>query len=349
MPTPRTHSPCRIAALAVLCLAPVLPAAAQNTVSAIAFHPAVPTWQDDVRVTVSGTHECAIHSGTAAVGGTPASPTVDVTLEGVCVAAPPGPIPFSVEVPLPELAPDVYRVRIGTPGEQLAEDELVVHDAGQFSLDLPAGATDDSPTTITVGAVAGCGFYSDGSVTPGVIRVEIDTNCPILPPPPVFTTQELSLGIVPAGEYEVLLFDTSFGFADSPDSALTRGHLRVYHADGCVPSATDLCLDDARFRVHVAWQGFHGGSGEGQAIPLGDRDDTGLFWFFDPANVELTVKVLDGCRTNGHYWVFVSSGSTVAYQIEVTDTLADRMRTYGKGSGSTPFLVSDTAAFLTCP
>ena len=46
----------------------------------------------------------------------------------------------------------------------------------------------------------------------------------------------------------------------------------------------------------------HGTSGRGAAVPL--TGDTGYFWFFNSANVELIVKVLDGRTVNGQFWVF---------------------------------------------
>ena len=225
----------------------------------------------------------------------------------------------------------------------------MVHDAGTLTLELPPTATDDTGTEITVGGLSSCGLYADAAVTGDIVIVSVDPTCPILPPPPTYLTEVLALGPLTAGDYEVRLFDVSFGPADDPQTPLTHGQLHVYDATGCVPSPTTLCLGDARFRVEVAWQGFQGGSGEGRAIPLPDRDDTGLFWFFDPANVELTVKVLDGCGTNGHYWVFVSSGSTVGYQVTVTDTLHDETWTRSNLPATSPPLVADTAAFATCP
>ena len=45
-----------------------------------------------------------------------------------------------------------------------------------------------------------------------------------------------------------------------------------------------------------------GATGDGQAYPL--TSDSGYFWFFDDANVELVIKVIDGCGYNGRYWVF---------------------------------------------
>ena len=54
------------------------------------------------------------------------------------------------------------------------------------------------------------------------------------------------------------------------------------------------------------------------AVPI--TADTGYFWFFDDANVELVVKVLDGRSVNGHFWVFFGALSDVGYSITVTDT-----------------------------
>ena len=45
--------------------------------------------------------------------------------------------------------------------------------------------------------------------------------------------------------------------------------------------------------------------------------ESGYFWFFDPDNVELTVKILDGRAINGSYWVFIASMTDVAFTVEV--------------------------------
>ena len=74
-----------------------------------------------------------------------------------------------------------------------------------------------------------------------------------------------------------------------------------------------------RFEVEVDFiDPRDGAAGQGQAVPL--TDDTGAFWFFEPANLELMVKVLDGRGVNGHFWVFYGALSDVEYTITVTDT-----------------------------
>jgi len=81
---------------------------------------------------------------------------------------------------------------------------------------------------------------------------------------------------------------------------------------------TGLCLNASRFTVSVDWTNPRDGStGSGHALPL--TGDTGSFWFFDPRNVELDVKVLDGRGVNGHFWVFYASLSDVEFTVKVTD------------------------------
>lgn len=110
---------------------------------------------------------------------------------------------------------------------------------------------------------------------------------------------------------------------------------------GCSPTATSLCLNGGRFRVEVEWEDFAGNEGQGQAIPL--TSDTGYFWFFNAANVELVIKVLDGRALNQDYWVFFGALSTVQYQVKVQDTLTGRT-TYYYNPPNTLASVADTSA-----
>ncbi len=102
-------------------------------------------------------------------------------------------------------------------------------------------------------------------------------------------------------------------------------------SEDCQPSATDLCLLDDRFRVSVEWEDEPANPfrfldtpllGQGNAVDLeGDGQvDGGYFWFFEPNDVELVVKMLDGRQINGHFWVFYGATTNVEYWITVTDT-----------------------------
>jgi len=42
------------------------------------------------------------------------------------------------------------------------------------------------------------------------------------------------------------------------------------------------------------------------------------YWFFDPNNPEATVKILDGRPVNGHFWVFLSSMTTLDLTVHVS-------------------------------
>lgn len=87
---------------------------------------------------------------------------------------------------------------------------------------------------------------------------------------------------------------------------------------GCEPGAETLCLGARdRFEVTVRWT-TKNQSGTGKALPL--ALDTGAFWFFDPANIELNLKVLDGCSVNKTFWVFLSGVTDVGVEVIVQDT-----------------------------
>jgi ELWxxDGT repeat protein len=111
---------------------------------------------------------------------------------------------------------------------------------------------------------------------------------------------------------------------------------------GCVPSATALCIAGGRFKVEAFWRDFQGNSGAGQAQPL--TADTGTFWFFNPDDVEVIVKVLDGRALDGHFWVFYGALSNVEYALTVTDTATGLTRRYFNPLGELAS-VGDTTAF----
>jgi hypothetical protein len=102
----------------------------------------------------------------------------------------------------------------------------------------------------------------------------------------------------------------------------------------CEPTETALCLNGGRYRVEVSWQIAAGDTGPGHAVPL--TGDSGAFWFFGPDNLELMVKVLDGCPVNGHVWVFAAGLTNVEVEIRVTDTATLEVETHTNPQG-TPF------------
>jgi hypothetical protein len=261
---------------------------------------------------------------------------------------------FSGSVQLGPLYPGEYTVRLldgrgGRPA--LASDTLTVHPEASLDVEMPAAAPDNAPVTLVLTGPASTNCFTLGGPTVNghVIEITFEDLCPFEPPggPHIFR-EEVEVGPLPAGEYEVRFFDHSFNRYTVPD--LHRETLIIRPALFCLPSDTALCLQNGRFRVEAHWQDFAGNQGVGHPIDLpGGIDDSGLLWFFSPGNVELTVKVINACTgASGHWWVFISSGSTVAYTVTITDTLTGRRQEYTHPAGSFAPLIADTAAF-SCP
>jgi hypothetical protein len=108
-----------------------------------------------------------------------------------------------------------------------------------------------------------------------------------------------------------------------------------------------LCLTDGRFQVEADWRTSAGASGRGQAVQL--TADSGTFWFFDPANLEMVVKVLDACtHPFDRFWVFASGLTDVEVLLKVTDTVTGEVQTYLNPMGKPYAPITDTQAFATC-
>lgn len=112
------------------------------------------------------------------------------------------------------------------------------------------------------------------------------------------------------------------------------------------PPPTSLLLHGGRFRVDVT---YSTGSVAGKGTPIQLTSDTGYFWFFSAANVEMVIKMVNGCGLGGNYWVFAGGLTNVATQIVVTDTQANVSKTYNTPQGPAFVPIQDTSAFATCP
>jgi hypothetical protein len=114
----------------------------------------------------------------------------------------------------------------------------------------------------------------------------------------------------------------------------------------CSTSST-LCLSNGRFLVDATWTAPDGSSGAAHAVPL--TSDSGYFWFFEPGNVELAVKTLNGCSVNGRFWFFSGGLTNLAVAITVTDLTTNQTRTYSNPQGQAFQPILDAAAFESCP
>jgi photosystem II stability/assembly factor-like uncharacterized protein len=120
-----------------------------------------------------------------------------------------------------------------------------------------------------------------------------------------------------------------------------------YRDATCSPDSTTLCLGGGRFRVTARWTVADGRTGSGQAFAL-EGEDTGYFTFFDLENVEVAVKVLNGCSSNGNFWVFAAGLTDLGVVLTVTDSLTGAVKSYWNAAGRPFEPIQDTSAFATC-
>ena len=86
-----------------------------------------------------------------------------------------------------------------------------------------------------------------------------------------------------------------------------------------LPTRRPSVSTTAASRVTTQWKTSNGQTGAGQAVSL--TGDTGYFWFFNSANVELVIKALDACGlTPSRYWVFAGGLTDVNVVLTVADT-----------------------------
>jgi hypothetical protein len=130
--------------------------------------------------------------------------------------------------------------------------------------------------------------------------------------------------------------------AEFPGGAI-RGQL----TQGCTTTDTTLCVDGNRFRVDVSSQVPDGRVFPGRSVKL--TSDTGYFWFFNADNVELIVKVLNGCvfpDINAHL-VFASGLTNVEVDMTIIDTQSGAIQRY-QNAQETAFQPIQEAPFV-CP
>jgi uncharacterized repeat protein (TIGR01451 family) len=160
--------------------------------------------------------------------------------------------------------------------------------------------------------------------------------------------------VTPQRAGDVVLSDAEVAASQSeasPDTNRQHVPMTVVGDGGSSPRCADseqaLCLHGGRFRLEVAWRDPENRRGEATVVP-GGSSDSGMFWFFEPDNWEMLVKVLDGCSINGHFWVLAAATTDVEYELTVTDTVAGTSRVYTNPLGVASPAVIDVEALATC-
>ncbi len=117
----------------------------------------------------------------------------------------------------------------------------------------------------------------------------------------------------------------------------------------CAPDDHTLCLNNNRFSVTAHWTKLDQTEGDGTGVKL--TGDSGYFWFFDSANIEVVIKVLNACgQPAPAYWVFAAGLTNVEVDLKVLDTQTGLTFESVNPQG-TPFApIQATAAFpASCP
>lgn len=104
-----------------------------------------------------------------------------------------------------------------------------------------------------------------------------------------------------------------------------------------------------RFKVWVTGNDFALNPFVGKTAPLASTDSA-IFYFFQPANFELLVKIVNGCGLNNRFWVFYAATTNVDFYLYVDDTFDSAPGIYYHNPLGTQFAtsVADSDAFATC-
>ncbi len=106
---------------------------------------------------------------------------------------------------------------------------------------------------------------------------------------------------------------------------------------------TEVRLMSDRFAVGVS---YDLGSGARPMTAVRYAPETALFWFTDPGNIEIIVKMIDACSTPSRtFWVYAGGTTDVAYTISVRDTKTGETRSYANPRGRPAQTVTDSGAF----
>lgn len=196
-----------------------------------------------------------------------------------------------------------------------------------------------SNVELVVKALDGCGLNGRFWIfSAGLTNVEVDLRVTDT------ATGEVRHYVNPLGTAYPPKLDTN-AFASCDSGNLTAAADLPAALPQTAPGG--LLLNGGRFRVTATFETAQGQSGAAQAVQL--TDDTGYFWFFDAANVEVIVKTLDACAFNSRFWVFSAGLTNVRVVLTVTDTRTGAVKTYTNPLNSSYTPLQDTSAFATCP
>ena len=132
-------------------------------------------------------------------------------------------------------------------------------------------------------------------------------------------------------------------FAAPYAAALKRSKHQDDNGYGCVDGSGGDCLHGGRFRVSATYRTSTGETKSASIRQAYLGDSASLLYFLSADNPELLLKVMDGCASNGRYWVFGSAATDLEYEVEVADNRDGVVMTYARDR-SNP-MIADRSSF----
>ncbi|REK08718.1 MAG: hypothetical protein DWQ36_08680 [Acidobacteria bacterium] len=114
------------------------------------------------------------------------------------------------------------------------------------------------------------------------------------------------------------------------------------------PGRVETHLLDGAFEVRAAVRLAEGAPMRPARVASTGSEQSAFFYFLGPENLEIQVKVLDGCSLNGHFWVFGAANSDLEFSLRVRQVATGAERVYEHSGGSPAHAINDTTAFTGC-
>jgi hypothetical protein len=212
---------------------------------------------------------------------------------------------------------------------------------GSFDYRIPPGQGVTSIPSLEIawysGAGCGGGDYLtsnsliDGDAADGLWHRAEATFAATAPPTATFASFRVNLSKIEATGTATAAYD----------------NLVFKRAGTCGTTPDRLCLNNDRFQVTASFEDYAGNGGAAKA--QGMTGDTGYFWFFQPSNVEVVVKVINGCFLNSNYWIYAGGLTDVEVDLVVKDTRTGTLAPFHNDLG-TPFQpVGNIGVLPVCP
>lgn len=225
--------------------------------------------------------------------------------------------------------------------------------AQSLSLNLWAiPVRDGLPTYSALQDFVYMGGINLGNLGAGKSRTNIAQNVAYVPPPA--GCYYLTLVLLGSSLQTVDLFILSKGGTPTANgyNTFAFGGASCPAATSCTNGAEAACLLSGRFQVTATYYNATDGKAQGQVLSFSgtraESDESVFYYFTDPSNFELGVKILDACTINNSFWVFLGGLTNQGWEVNILDTATGHTKFYDNALNVTTVTTTDTAA-LPCP